>query len=143
MNKVEQNIADQIENVTKLARAWRETGKVFDDLLPALDDKIAQSWDGDLCLSLSGSRADLTRLWRILREHQWTCIGERPTDNSSYWSGFFDRPDIAYKPRIYLSFSSTVCRRVKIGTRTQEVDVYETTCGDGDPLNKESSDELI
>jgi hypothetical protein len=30
--------------------------------------------------------------------------------------------------RIWLAFSSTVCRRVKIGTKTVEQDVYETVC---------------
>jgi hypothetical protein len=27
-------------------------------------------------------------------------------------------------------FTSTVCRRVKVGTKTVEVDVYETVCGE-------------
>lgn len=39
---------------------------------------------------------------------------------------FYEKRDCEL--RWYLSFSSSVCRRVKVGTRTVEQDVYETVC---------------
>jgi len=31
-------------------------------------------------------------------------------------------------PALYITFSSTTCTRIKVGTKTQVVDVYETVC---------------
>jgi hypothetical protein len=31
---------------------------------------------------------------------------------------------------VWISFSSTSCKRVKVGTEMKEVDVYETVCED-------------
>lgn len=51
----------------------------------------------------------------------------RPTEEKlSSFNTYFTHPQ---RPlRFYLYFSSTLCRRVKIGTKMQEVAVYETVC---------------
>lgn len=39
---------------------------------------------------------------------------------------------------IYFQFSSTACRRVKVGTKTVEQDVYETVCDESLPYGEQS-----
>lgn len=52
--------------------------------------------------------------------------GERPEKAEATFSTYFEHP--AKEVRFWLSFSSTLCKRVKVGTKTQEVDIYEVVC---------------
>lgn len=77
-----------------------------------------------LDITITGGKAKLTAAFRVLGKHGFRLVTERPKEGESYWSGFFDR-DLS---RVWLTFSSTVCKRVKVGTKMKEVDVYETVC---------------
>ena len=51
----------------------------------------------------------------------------RPTEEKlSSFTTYFTHPK--RELRFYLYFTSTLCRRIKIGTKMQEVAVYETVC---------------
>jgi len=76
-------------------------------------------------ISITGPRADLDVMFGILRR-----LGLQPTSRpqektqyfSTYWT-FEGTTDY-----IFVMFSSTSCKRVLVGTKTQEVPVYETVC---------------
>jgi len=84
--------------------------------------------DGDLNIRFSGDKGKLAQGVRILRVARFVTDSAKPKKGDSSWSAFFLHPDCAI--RIWFVFTSSVCRQVKTGTKTIEVDVYETRCGD-------------
>jgi len=79
-----------------------------------------------LDVAISGDRHTLAAAVRIFRTHGFSTSNSPPKKGDSQWSAFYTKADCEL--RFYLSFSSSVCRRVKVGTRTVEQDVYETVC---------------
>jgi len=82
---------------------------------------------------LAGGPDDLKTAFRILRVAGFE-PGMRPdTDKKEpEFQTYFNHPDGA---KVWLSFSSTLCRRVKTGVRTVEEAVYEIQCDDGADLS--------
>lgn len=83
-------------------------------------------------LRLSGDKHALAEIVRKLRTTGFSTTEAPPAANASSWSPFFYHSGIK-EGMVYLSFSSTVCRRVKVGTRVvpeRVEDVYETVCGE-------------
>lgn len=81
----------------------------------------------DLTLSVSGTKRDLAKIWSLLRRSGFELEGSnRPGVSAPSWTGWFHKGDTG--ARIYLSFSSTVCKVVKVGERVQTIGVYETVC---------------
>jgi hypothetical protein len=78
-------------------------------------------------ISITGPRADLDVMFGILRR-----LGMQPTSRpqektqyySTYWT-FEGTTDY-----IFVMFSSTSCKRVQVGTKMEEVPVYDTVCED-------------
>jgi len=76
-------------------------------------------------ISITGPRADLDVMFGILRR-----LGLQPTSRpqektqyfSTYWT-FEGTTDY-----IFVMFTSTSCKRVQVGTKMEEVPVYDTVC---------------
>ncbi len=79
-----------------------------------------------LDVSLSGDKHTLAEAVRALRTNGFRTLNKPPEKGSITWGAFYDREGCGI--RVWLSFSSSVCRRVKVGTRTVEQDIYETVC---------------
>ena len=113
----------------------RKHGKVLIPVLKAIEKSglcgliNAYFCSGDLTMGISGDSHTLGATWAILRKAGFKCTSERPAANQPSWSGWFNvdsgEPSDA---RIFLSFSSTVCKRVQVGVETKEVPVYEVQC---------------
>jgi hypothetical protein len=82
----------------------------------------------DMNISLSGDKHMLEAAWRVLRKLGFDAPSSRPEANQSSWNGRFHRK--ADDCTIYLFFTSSVCRRIKTGTKMVEQDIYETVCGE-------------
>lgn len=77
-------------------------------------------------LSVTGNYAVLKDVFHGLRKLGYE-PKERPTkEKTATFSTYFTNE--VTELRIWMSFSSTVCTRKKIGTKMQEVPVYETVC---------------
>ena len=88
-----------------------------------------------MTINLSGTKADLERIWAGLRQRGWflPAANSRPKDGEPSWCGFFRKEkdeDLDDPQLVFLMFCSTICRRVKIGERTVTEDIFETRCGD-------------
>ena len=83
-----------------------------------------------LDIALSGDKHLLAGAVRALRTRGFKSDSDPPGKKDSSWSTFFYNGDVWEDDtiKIWLSFSSTVCRRVKVGTKVETVDVYETVC---------------
>lgn len=91
-----------------------------------------------LDLHVSGDYEMLLRSMRILRSYGLNAE-KRPAEGEAIyyasWESKFNEDDFDLvvpteylNARIFLNFSSTQCERVKVGTRLEEVPVYETRC---------------
>jgi len=79
-----------------------------------------------LDIAFSGDSHKLAEGVRALRTRGFKYDSSPPKKGDSSWCSFFTAPDCPVS--IWFSFSSSVCRRVKVGTKTVEQDVYETVC---------------
>jgi len=73
----------------------------------------------------SGKADVLKEIFRAFRKLGYEPSSRPEAKPQSNFTCYFSRDG---RPTFYLSFSSTLCRRVKVGTKMQEVDVYETVC---------------
>jgi hypothetical protein len=88
-----------------------------------------------LNISLHGNREVLNKSFGILRNHDLIpdC---RPEERSTTYSAWFeeehaeDREGKGFPLVVWFYFSSTTCRRVKTGSKTVTVDIYDTVCDD-------------
>jgi len=97
-----------------------------------------------LDIALTGDKHVLEAVWGILRRNGYNILVEtdRPKPNSPTYSQFFYREGEGHdhsldRARIWLTYTSTVCRRVKVGTKMVEQDVYETVCGEQEIAQQE------
>lgn len=118
----------------------RETKRYFEQAQRALQDfprlflliedmDIDLRFDPDLkimSLSFAGDGPRLGRLWGELRRAGFNC-STRPKKGDTEFSGYFKEEGYA---AIVVHFTSTLCRRIQVGTQTVEQPIYETICGE-------------
>lgn len=96
------------------------------DLLEWLISVSIDTSSTSLDISYAGDKLVMQGIFKAFRKLGYTSTS-RPKDSESQFTCYWEHKDSDM--RIWLRFSSTVCKRVKIGTKMQEVDVYETRCG--------------
>lgn len=79
-------------------------------------------------VSITGTRADLDIMFGVLRRAGLT-PSSRPQEKESYYSTFWHWENESSN-YLWVSFSSSTCKRVQVGTKMEEVPVYETVCED-------------
>jgi hypothetical protein len=80
-------------------------------------------------LSITGPRADLDIMFGILRRAGLT-PNNRPEEKSQHYTTYWVFPTGYGEQHVWISFTSTSCKRVQVRTEMQEVPVYETVCED-------------
>lgn len=91
---------------------------------------IALDGDGScLNIHLSNSKDVFNGVFGMLRNMGYE-PDDRPEKDQINFSTFWRKEGAT---KIWFSFNSTSCRRVKVGTRTVEQDVYEIVCGETNP----------
>jgi len=79
-------------------------------------------------INCAGDKHKLAAVIRILRISGFSTAANRPKQGDSSWYAWFDADNCTM--RIWFSFTSSVCRRIKTGSKMVSVDTYETVCGD-------------
>jgi hypothetical protein len=82
--------------------------------------------DGDINISFTGDGARLGQVWAELRRNGYT-PNSRPTKGQTTFCTFWSKEDYA---KFWMTFTSSVCRRVQVGTTTVEQPIYEVQCGE-------------
>lgn len=83
---------------------------------------------GDIDVSFAGDSHKFSAVVRVLRTNGFTTKQPAPKAGQAEWHGYYANPKVDTK--VWLYFTSSVCRRIKIGTKMVEQDVYETVCGE-------------
>lgn len=94
------------------------------DGLPVISTDVSPS---GVCVSIAGTKADLTAAFKALRSIGFN-INQRPgREKTDSWNGVFRHPSGA---QLDLIFSSTQCRRVSAGVKLVEVEQFDIVCDD-------------
>jgi hypothetical protein len=76
-------------------------------------------------INITGSKDDLGMVFGLMRREGYE-PSTRPADKQESYVAFWNNEKT--KSRIWIYFTSTTCKRVQVGTKMQEVPVYETVC---------------
>lgn len=127
---VDIKLAEQALSIAKDRMLWNSCKGFFGPICNALQVLGAEPYfnGGTIYVSMTGDKAKLTQAFRIFRTADMTFNAERPKKGDSEWRTAFRHS--SQSVYVYFQFTSSVCRRVKVGTKTVEQDVYETQCGD-------------
>lgn len=82
--------------------------------------------EGYIGVEFTGDGPRLGQVWGLLRRHGYK-THSRPKKGDTQFYSFWEREGHV---RIFLNFTSSLCRRVQVGTKTVEQPIYETICGD-------------
>ncbi len=110
------NFEDEINRITG------GTTDLLEWLISVTIDESSDSLD----ISYAGDKLVLKGIYKAFRKLGYVSA-KRPQENESQFTCYWEHPKSDM--RIWLKFNSTVCKRIKIGTKMEQVDVYETRCG--------------
>ena len=125
---IDEQINQRFREIQQQATWWAEDGHYYIPILEVLeamgcDCRISGS---GIDVSRAGNKKDLQAVFRAMRLAGFA-PNHRPEAKDTHYSAFFYPLYEGIKP-LWLSFSSTVCKRVQVGTELKEVPVYEVQC---------------
>lgn len=123
-------LVEQAQKTKQYNAAFHETVKARSALfrrLEELDIDVTFSLrDGDIDLNFTGDGHRLGEVWSALR-HAGYAPNSRPQKGETTFYTHWRQEGLA---TFWMSFTSSVCRRVQVGTKTVEQPVYEIQCGE-------------
>lgn len=150
LKMIDADFAQDMEYLNRRIQEWHMNKESFYPVLSKLDP-IADELNADkpkwetpltvqggsqLYIRASGDGKLLTKIVRALRTEGWVSETARPEKGASGWWATFQKrsTEPGNEGRLYgrleLAFTSTVCKRVQVGTKMEEVPVFETQCDD-------------
>lgn len=123
-------LVEQSQKTAKNAKAFRLAVGTFPELFRTfeeLDLTVSFNLDNEyMGLSFAGDGEKLKTVWGHMRRAGFN-TSQRPAKGDTTFNSFWSQEGFA---DIFMMFSSTLCKRVKIGTKMVEQPIYETQCGD-------------
>lgn len=127
LEQLEQSVRDMEQAARDRQEYLTEHSANIDAMLETLpQDKIIRVCMDASCVdvSISGDFETLKAVFHAFRTAGYE-FDSRPDEKTMNYSAFLYCDE---KPTFWLSFSSTVCKRVKVGTEMKELDIYEVVC---------------
>jgi hypothetical protein len=132
-------LLEKSQTASKNAKLFKQTVTGLPELFrrfEELDIDPAFCLDNEwISLSFAGDGDKLKTVWTVLRRHGFN-TPLRPAKGDTAFNAFWKREGHA---DIFMMFSSTLCKRVQIGTEMKEVPVYQTQCGELPEIEAETS----
>jgi hypothetical protein len=127
---VEIKLAEAALAIAKDRLQWAGCKEFFGPVVNALQRIGAEPYlsGATIYVSMTGDKDKLTQAFRVFRGAGMDFTGSRPKKGDSSWSAAFRHP--SQSVYVFFQFTSSVCRRIKTGTKMVEQDIYETQCGD-------------
>jgi hypothetical protein len=119
-----------LEGIRGTLKTLGKHKSIWQQVLDAVEDvELFHVWyDGaELNLSLNGGGSRLAAVVRQLRRLGFETDSKPKAGDTSY-STHFKHPSGA---QVYVTFTSTVCRRIQVGVEMVEKPIYEVVCDDG------------
>lgn len=129
-NLVDLQLQEESLAMTKRKLKWNGSRSIMAPVINALSKlELEPRLDAtDVNYYFTGDKSKLLAVMRIVRSSGFNTTAERPKKGDSSWTARFTKEGCGLG--LYLSFSSSVCRQVQVGTKTIQVPVYETVCGE-------------
>jgi hypothetical protein len=126
---IEIALAEGALELAKKRSKWNAIKDFYRPIVNALHRLgVEPRLSGDVDIHFSGDAQKLAAVVRILRTAGFATTAERPKAGDTSWCAYFKHPQCGTD--VYMYFTSSVCRRVKVGTKMVEQDIYEVQCGD-------------
>jgi hypothetical protein len=123
-------LVEKQQQASKNAKAFKQAVTSLPGLFRGFEDMdVEPRFDLDneyITLMFTGDGDRLKQVWGLLRRHGYN-VTARPAKGDTQFTAFWQCEGQA---RIFMYFTSSLCRRVQIGTETKEVPIYETQCGE-------------
>jgi hypothetical protein len=124
------NLVEKHQKAGKRFKEFKHAIGALPDLFRGfeeLDIDVGFGLDNDyISLSFAGDGPKLAAVWKLLRRYGYN-TGSRPKKGDTTFYAFWEQSGYA---QLFMNFSSTMCRRVQVGTKMVEQPVYETQCGE-------------
>lgn len=124
------SLVERSQTVNKNFNSFKQTVSAVPELFrrfEELDLDVSFCLDNDyISVSFTGDGARLTAVWRAFRTHGYN-TESRPKKGDTTFYTFWYRDGMS---KLFMHFSSTMCRRVQVGTKMVEQPVYEIQCGE-------------
>jgi hypothetical protein len=122
-------LQEQALALSKVRARWNANRSILRPIVVALQKlKIETTLDSNLNVSISGDAKKLAAVVRIFMISGFKPSNSKPKQGDMSWHSYFHHPTCAID--IWFYFTSSVCKRVQVGTEMKEVPVYETQCDD-------------
>lgn len=130
LQEIKEGIREESRSVKKRKRLYADNQPAILQVATALNaakiEIIRASLDSeDVNLYITGDYAVLKGIFHVFRTLGYE-PSSRPEKQEPSFTCYFHKKE--QKMAFYLSFSSTICKRKKIGTKMVEQDIYETVC---------------
>jgi len=109
------------ENSSELARVANGLEVISEYLM-----RISFDNTRSVNVNVSGDHHVFLGMFKALRSLGYDSSDKPKEEKIAAWSSYWHHKD--HKLRLWITFTSTSCKRVKIGTTMVEQDVYETVC---------------
>lgn len=136
MQELESLLTAQQKSLSKAFKDCAHVQALVNDLGTKAGYKFADFSAGTFTINLTGGKPEVTNLIRVLRNHGYDS-SRRPEGKQTYYSEFWknEKDNIT----VFVCFSSTYCRSVKVGTKMVEVPIYDVVCGEVNPYGEAGS----
>ncbi len=122
-----QELQSHGDSITKFYEGHRGEIAAVSKALAKIEDKLirAQACPDCIDLHISGDRHVLNAVFGAFRRLGYQ-PDNRPEKHEPQYSTYFRHDE--HQCVFWVSFASSECKRIKVGTKTQTIDVYETVC---------------
>lgn len=131
-------LVEHSQKVSKSLKDFKRTVKELGTLfrsLEELDIDLQFNPDGEyIALMFTGDGERLKRVWGELRRNGYKTTSHPAKGDTTFYA-FWEREGYA---RLFMNFSSSMCKRVQVGTKMVEQPIYETQCGELPELDVEA-----
>ena len=124
-------LVEQAQKMKRFAERFQQTVKKRPSLFRRLEeldiDLRFGMDDGDINMTFTGDGEKFAAVWGELRRAGWTpnLRPEKGTKKSEFYTHWEHEEGLA---RFWFHFTSAICKRVQVGTKTVEQPIYEVQC---------------
>lgn len=133
------SLVERSQTANKNFNAFKQTVSAVPELFrrfEELDIDVGFCLDNEyINVTFTGDGARLTAVWRAFRTHGYNTEA-RPKKGDTTFYAFWHRDGMS---KLFMHFSSSMCRRVQVGTKMVEQPIYETQCGELPELDHTAS----
>ena len=130
-DRVFEDLATDLQYVTRRIARWSELGPTLAPIVAkaeTLANAVPRMSSTTLDIAIAGATGELIGFVAFLEELGYRLRTPLPETAVQYWSSFVENAE--GESMLYLSWTNTVCHRVQIGVRVEEVPVYDIRCGE-------------